>query len=93
MNTPDDDTHLDIVVAGTSKWPSIVRLIEVSGIPSSPIVAIGDDEPDLDMLEGAGIGIAMANATNRVKEISDLQAPANEADGVAQILELLVASR
>ena len=45
------------------------------------------------MLEGAGIGIAMFNATDYVKEVADLIAPSNDEDGVAIVIEQILANR
>ncbi len=89
----DGDMFLNVVRPGVSKWSSIARLTEPSGIPTSAVVAFGDDDPDRNMLEGAGIGIAMSNATDYVKEVTDLIAPSNDEDGVAIVIEQILASR
>ena len=74
----DGDMFLNVVHPEVSKWPSIARLTEPAGILTSTVVAFGDDDPDRNMLEGAGIGLAMSNATDYVKEVTDLIAPSND---------------
>jgi len=89
----DGDMFLNVVQPGVSKWSSIARLTEPAGIPASSVVAFGDDDPDRVMLEGAGIGIAMSNANDNVKSGVDLIAPSNNEDGVAAVVEQILASR
>ncbi len=52
-------------------------------IPATEIMAIGDSEADIGMLQYAKIGIAMGNATTAVKKAADYVAPENNEDGVA----------
>ena len=53
-------------------------------------LAIGDSENDVAMLQTAGIGVAMGNAKEHVREIADVVAPDNEHDGVAWTVERLL---
>jgi HAD superfamily hydrolase (TIGR01484 family) len=89
----DGDMFLNVVHPDVSKWSSIARLTEPAGIPTSNVVAFGDDDPDRHMLEGAGIGIAMSNATDYVMEAANLVAPSNDEDGVAIVIEQILDSR
>ncbi|WEV74779.1 HAD hydrolase family protein [Bifidobacterium sp. ESL0798] len=54
------------------------------GIPVSDTVAFGDDLIDMDLLEYAGCGVAVANAKPEVKDIASDRCPSNNEDGVAQ---------
>ena len=54
------------------------------------VIAIGDDLSDLDMIERAAIGIAMANGHEKIKAIADRMAPSNDEDGVATILDQMI---
>ncbi|WP_448573533.1 Cof-type HAD-IIB family hydrolase [Trichothermofontia sp.] len=56
---------------------------ELLGIPPSQVMAIGDNFNDMEMLQYAGLGIAMGNAPVAVQAIADWVAPSVEADGVA----------
>jgi hypothetical protein len=56
-------------------------------------MAIGDSWNDLDMLEYAGIGVAMENAMADVKKVAQYVTRSNEDDGVAEAIELLVLNK
>jgi hypothetical protein len=60
-------------------------------------MAIGDNWNDVDMLEWAGQGVMMGNAATELREMAKMrgwkQAPANDEDGVAVVLEAAVARR
>ena len=53
-------------------------------------MAFGDGENDISMLEAAGIGVAMGNAEDSVKEAADLVTLENDRDGVAYAIETQV---
>lgn len=55
-------------------------------------MAFGDGENDLSIIEKAGIGIAMENGNEKLKEIADYIAPDSDNAGVGQMLERLVLS-
>ena len=56
---------------------------ELLGIDANQVMAIGDNFNDLEMLEYAGLGVAMGSAPEAVKEVSQWVAPHVEKDGVA----------
>ena len=56
---------------------------ELLGIDADQVMAIGDNFNDLEMLEYAGLGVAMGSAPEAVKEVSQWVAPHVEKDGVA----------
>ena len=89
----DGDMFLNVVHPDASKWSSIARLTEPAGIKPSAVVAFGDDDPDRHMLDGAGVGIAMSNATDYVMEAADLVTASNDEDGVAVVIEQILVSR
>jgi Cof subfamily protein (haloacid dehalogenase superfamily) len=60
---------------------------ELLGLKSHNILAIGDNFNDVEMLEYAGIGVAMGDAPTPVKAIADWVAPSVEEDGVVAVLE------
>lgn len=83
----DDGTLCQIMHRDVSKWTSIKALIENMGIKSNEVIAFGDDYNDVDMLKYAGIGVAMGNAQEDVKDIADFVTDTNMNDGVAKYLE------
>jgi hydroxymethylpyrimidine pyrophosphatase-like HAD family hydrolase len=59
------------------------------GVARDEVIAFGDSHNDLDMLEFAGVGVAMGNASAEVKALADLITDSNEDDGIATALERL----
>lgn len=78
---------MEIVPAGVSKAKSLAFLGERYGIGSERMISIGDNFNDLDMIEYAGLGVAMGNAPDTVRRAADLVAPTNDADGVAHVID------
>jgi Cof subfamily protein (haloacid dehalogenase superfamily) len=54
-------------------------------------VAFGDGENDIELVDWAGYGVAVANAHERVKEVADFVCPSVDEEGVAQVLEAFLA--
>lgn len=81
---------LEFMPKGITKAYGISLLAKDLGITVDEVMCIGDEENDLPMIEYAGIGVAMANAIPRVKEIADVVTASNEEDGVAQVIEKYV---
>lgn len=65
---------------------------ELLGINSHNVMTIGDNFNDVEMLEYAGLGVAMGDAPDGVKAIANWIAPSVEADGVAVALEKFLLS-
>lgn len=63
---------------------------ELLGLKADQVMTIGDNFNDLEMLRYAGIGVAMGDAPNPVKQGADWVAPSVEEDGVAVALEQFV---
>ena len=68
-------------------------MAEHLGIKQEEVMAIGDNENDLTMVEYAGIGVAMANATENVKNAADVLTASNEEDGVAEVINKYVLNK
>jgi len=69
---------------GISKGLGLRRLAADMGIPVEEFLAIGDSENDLEMIEAAGIGVAVANANEGVKAASDYVAEKGDGDGFVE---------
>ncbi len=82
---------LDLMPPGVSKGWALSRLAGSLGISRLETMAIGDNWNDVDMLEWAGQGIVMGNATIELRAHAKMrgwkQAPPNDEDGVAVVLE------
>lgn len=86
-----DVSILDILPLGVSKGWALEQLAARLGIDRKETMAIGDNWNDVGMLEWAGQGIVMANASAELRALAKTngwkQAPPNDADGVAVVLE------
>ena len=78
---------IDILQDGIHKAWGLVELLKRWNLKPEQIIAFGDSENDIEMLELAGISYAMENAEEAVKEIATKVAPANSQAGVYQVLE------
>ncbi|OGI21100.1 MAG: hypothetical protein A2287_08815 [Candidatus Melainabacteria bacterium RIFOXYA12_FULL_32_12] len=79
--------YCEVVNNQASKGRSILFLAEKWGIKRSQIMAIGDQDNDKDMLEIAGLPIAMGNADEGLKKVSKLVTDTVENDGAALAIE------
>ena len=70
----------------TTKESAIRILCRRCGIAAESLMGFGDDVPDIGMLELCGVGVAMGNAREAVKEAADVVIGTNDADGIADYL-------
>jgi hypothetical protein len=82
--------NFEVVNKGVNKGTALKFLSEKLKIESKEIIAIGDNENDLEMLKYAGFRIAMGNAEKSVKEIADHITLSNDENGVAEAIMKLV---
>jgi len=78
---------IEIVPFGISKKTGLVRLAEVLHVSMEEVMAFGDQMNDLDIIEHAGIGVAVGNAVDEVKAIADYVVGSNNEDGPAEFIE------
>ena len=78
---------IDILQDGIHKAWGLVELLKRWNLKPEQIMAFGDSENDIEMIELAGISYAMENAEEAVKEIATKVAPANSQAGVYKVLE------
>lgn len=76
-----------IMSRNATKWKGIELVLQTEGIDAKDAVYFGDDNDDTDSIRNCGLGVAMGNAIDRVKDAADIIAPSNEEDGVAFIIE------
>ncbi|MEV6262941.1 HAD hydrolase family protein [Streptomyces sp. NPDC051784] len=84
---------VDLVAPGVSKIVALEKLCASRGIAPHEVIAFGDAHTDLEMIRWAGRGVFMANADPALHAEADLIAPSNDDDGVAVVLERLLAGR
>lgn len=79
--------NLEFTRADANKGVGLRKLAEILGVNPDAAMAIGDTENDLAIIEAAGIGVAMGNATDAVKARADYVTTTNTKDGVAAAIE------
>lgn len=76
----------EIVPKGVNKGSALEIVSEMLETDHKDIIAFGDNENDIEMLQLAGTGVAMGNAPDNVKSIADIVTDTNDNDGVYNIL-------
>ena len=84
---------VEIGPAGIDKAAGLAWLCAHLGVDRADVVAFGDEHNDHAMLRWAGHGVAMANANEQTRALADEIAPSNVDDGVAVVIERLLAER
>ncbi len=79
--------YLDIIHPSANKGSALKVLADKLGIPSQRVMAIGNYDNDIEMLEFAGLGIAMSNSPDNVKRSAREMTLSNNEEGVALALE------
>lgn len=79
-------TNLELNAPEATKGNALLALCRALSVDVSESIAFGDGTNDVDMMEMAGTGVAMANAAPETKAAADRIAPSNMEDGVARVL-------
>ena len=83
--------YCEIVNKGLNKGNALRQLAELIGVDIEDTIAAGDAANDITMIEAAGIGCAMSNATDDVKQVADyVTEKDNNNSGVAEIIEKFI---
>ena len=80
---------IEVTAHGVSKWKALSALAGELAIAREHIMAIGDSLNDLEMLQRAGIGVAVANAPARVRKAADFVVPSHDEGGVAVAVQIV----
>ena len=88
--TSSAPTNLEISKKGISKASGLSEIAKILEIDPSEVVVVGDSLNDLEMIKGAGFGVAMGNAEASIKAVADHITGTNEEDGVAQLIQLIL---
>ncbi len=81
---------LEVVNKNVSKARALELLMRKYGVERKDLIAVGDSYNDIDMIEYAGIGVAMGNAPDELKEVADYIAPPVSEKGVEYVLRKFV---
>ncbi|MBR2734060.1 MAG: HAD hydrolase family protein, partial [Selenomonadaceae bacterium] len=79
--------NLEASPRGITKASGLEELCKFLGIDIAETVAIGDGHNDVEILQAAGVGVAMGNARDDIKQLADFVTADNDHDGVAVAIE------
>lgn len=82
--------YLEIMNPKANKAQALKLLAEHFGIEQREVMALGDSYNDLEMIQWAGLGVAMGNAPAEVKRVADYVTASNEDNGVAEALQIWI---
>lgn len=82
-----DAAALEVLNKQASKGQTLSELARSLDIPRERVMAIGDSGNDIDMVEYAGLGVAMGNAIPEVVDVADVITDSNAEHGVAKAIE------
>lgn len=82
--------NYELMPRGVSKGRAVQELAEQMGIGPDQVMTLGDFDNDLSMIEYAGFGTAMGNASPRVKAAAKYVTLTNDEDGVAAAIRKFV---
>jgi Cof subfamily protein (haloacid dehalogenase superfamily) len=83
----DWNDGFELLAPNVSKWSAIKNILTKYRISPNEVAAIGDGPNDIDMLRYVGMGVAMENASEKVKAASNFVTGHHENDGVAEFIE------
>lgn len=81
---------LEFLNKQSNKGEGVRMLAQYLGIKQEEVICIGDAGNDVHMIKYAGLGVAMGNAFEEVKEIADFITKTNEEDGVAHVINKFI---
>lgn len=85
------ECNLELTDREGSKGAALGALCDSLHIPTAQVMALGDSDNDISMLQTAGLGVAMGNATQEVLSLADWVTLSNEEDGVAHAIRHFIA--
>lgn len=85
-----EETYFEILPAGSSKGEALRVVARRLEIPLAQVIAVGDNWNDLEMIQTAGLGVAMGNAPEAVRQAAGYVAPTNDEEGVRNVIERFI---
>ncbi len=82
-----DPYYVELLPKYVDKGVAVDKLVKYLDLKRERVICVGDSYNDLPMLQYAGMGVAMGNAQNTVKEAADYVTASNDEDGIVQIID------
>ncbi len=83
-------TNVEVNPKGVNKASALKKVCDEIGITMNNVMAVGDSLNDIKMIQQAGLGVAMGNAQEAIKNVADHVTDTNNNDGVAKAIEKFV---
>lgn len=83
---------LELMPKGIDKAKVLRNFLPYLGISKEEVICCGDGYNDKTMIEFAGLGVAMANAREEVKEVADYITSSNDEDGIVEVVDKFILS-
>lgn len=93
MVTISKPSFVEMLQPGISKATALAQVARQLGVAQQEVLAIGDSFNDADMLQWAGVGVAMGNGHPDVQQMADHVVGSNMEEGVAEAIERFVLAR
>ena len=81
---------IEVMPQNVDKATSLDRMLSTVGLTRENTICCGDGFNDKSMIEYAGVGVAMANAQQPVREVADYITSSNDEDGIAEVIEKFI---
>ncbi len=85
--TQSKSQYIEIMNKYTNKGAALLKICEIFNINPSDCMAIGDGLNDLEMIQNAGVGVAVGSAVEELKKAADIVCDTADDDGPAKIIE------
>ncbi|HEU4798569.1 MAG TPA: Cof-type HAD-IIB family hydrolase [bacterium] len=85
-----EETYMEIIPIGSSKGVALQFVAQHLRIPLGAVIAVGDNLNDLEMIQLAGLGVAMGNAPDELKAHADFVTATNEQEGLRHVIERFI---
>ena len=82
--------YFEFTAKGIDKAKALESILKKLGVNKEEIIAFGDGHNDASMVKYAGLGIAMGNAVQELKEIADYVTLSNDEDGIAYAIDKFI---
>lgn len=84
---------IEIMARGVSKGQSLAKLARQMGMEREEVIAVGDGLNDLEMVQWAGLGVAVANAVPELRRAADFVTTSCDEEGVAHVIDRFILQR
>lgn len=82
--------YTEITNENVNKWFALEAIMEKLNISKDEVIGVGDNINDKELIENAGLGVAMGNSAPYIKDMADVVVADNNSDGVLEVLKKYV---